>query len=108
MAKGDKIFMENRPEFTKIKSFDEFNKFYWYREELSQICKSLGLEYRGTKQELNHIIKQYFSGNKIEKSSKKTKRKQVDVITIETPLLECAFSFNQKFREYFSCNWDHF
>ena len=102
MAKGDKIFMENRPEFTQIKSFGEFNKFYWYREELSQICKSLGLEYRGTKQELNHIIKQYFSGNKIEKSSKKTKRKQVDVITIETPLLECAFSFNQKFREYFS------
>ncbi len=36
MAKGDKIFMENRHEFTQIKSFDEFNKFYWYREELPQ------------------------------------------------------------------------
>ena len=48
--------METRPDFDKIASFDQFNKYYWYREEMSQICKSLGLEYRGTKQELNHII----------------------------------------------------
>lgn len=47
---------EIRPEFGEIKSFEEFNKYYWYREELSQICKSLGLEYKGTKQDLNHII----------------------------------------------------
>ena len=49
-----------RPKFDEISSFDEFNKYYWYRDELSQICKSLGLEYRGTKQELNYIIEQYF------------------------------------------------
>ncbi len=54
------MLIENRPEFDKITSFDAFNKYYWYREELSQICKSIGLEYRGTKQELNHIIEQYF------------------------------------------------
>ena len=60
--------MESRPEFDKITSFDEFTKYYWYREELSQICKSLGLEYRGTKQELNYIIEQYFKGNLIKKS----------------------------------------
>ena len=40
---------QNRPDFKDIKSFEEFNKYYWYREELSQICKSLTLEYRGTK-----------------------------------------------------------
>ena len=51
---------QNRPDFKDIKSFEEFNKYYWYREELSQICKSLTLEYRGTKQELNYIIEQYF------------------------------------------------
>ncbi|MDU5735246.1 MAG: SAP domain-containing protein [Veillonella sp.] len=79
---------ECRPKFDEITSFDEFNKYYWYRDELSQICKSLGLEYRGTKQELNHIIEQYF--------------KQVETITLDTPLLECNFSFNTKFREYFS------
>ena len=93
---------ETRIEFGKIKSFEEFNKYYWYREELSQICKSLGLEYKGTKQDLNHIIEEYFKGNLIKKSSIKNKKKQVEVITLDTPLLECGFSFNTYFREYFS------
>ena len=94
--------IESRPEFEKILSFDEFNKYYWYRDELSQICNSLGLEYRGTKQELNDIIEQYFKGNLIKKSSIKNKKKRVEVITLDTPLLECGFSFNAHFREYFS------
>ena len=93
---------ENRADFSNIKSFEEFNRYYWYREELSQICKSLGLEYRSTKQELNHIIEQYFKGNIIEKSVRKVNKKQAKAITLNTPLLECGFSFNQKFREYFS------
>ena len=93
---------ENRVDFSDIKSFEEFNRYYWYREELSQICKSLGLEYRVTKQELNHIIEQYFSGNKIEKFIRKVNKKQAEAITLNASLLECGFSFNQKFREYFS------
>ena len=94
--------IESRPEFDKIASFDEFSKYYWYRDELSQICKSLGLEYRGTKQELNDIIKQYFKGKLIKKSTVKRKKKRVEVLTLDTPLLECEFSFNADFREYFS------
>ena len=94
--------IESRPEFDKITSFDEFNKYYWYRDELSQICKSLGLEYRGTKQELNDIIEQYFKGKLIKKSSIKRKKKRVEVVTLNMPLLECGFSFNTHFREYFS------
>ncbi|HEM5299162.1 TPA: hypothetical protein U1372_002037, partial [Streptococcus suis] len=94
--------IESRPEFDKITSFDEFNKYYWYREELSQICKSLGLEYRGTKQEFNYIIEQYFKGNFIKKSTTINEKKQVETITLDMPLLECGFSFNAKFREYFS------
>ena len=93
---------ENRVDFSNIKSFEEFNRYYWYREELSQICKSLGLEYRVTKQELNHIIEQYFSGNKIEKFIRKVNKKQAEAIILNASLLECGFSFNQKFREYFS------
>ena len=93
---------DNRADFINIKSFEEFNRYYWYRKELSQICKSLGLEYRGTKQELNHIIEQYFKGNIIEKSVRKVNKKQAEAITLNTSLLECGFSFNQKFREYFS------
>ena len=91
-----------RPDFKDIKSFEEFNRYYWYREELSQICKSLGLEYRVTKQELNHIIEQYFNGNKIEKFMRKVNKKQAEEITLNASLLKCGFSFNQKFREYFS------
>ena len=94
--------IESRPEFDKIASFDEFNKYYWYRDELSQICKSLGLEYRCTKQELNHNIEQYFKGKLIKKSTVKRKKKRVEVLTLDTPLLECEFSFNADFREYFS------
>ena len=93
---------EIRPDFDKIISFKEFNKYYWYREELSKICKSLGLEYKGTKQELNYIIEEYFKGNLIKKSSIKKKKKQVEKITLDTALLECGFSFNTYFREYFS------
>lgn len=94
--------METRPDFDKITSFDQFIKYYWYREEISQICKSLGLEYRGTKQELNHIIEAYFKGNLIKKSPRKKVKKQVKNISLDSPLLECGFSFNAKFREYFA------
>ena len=99
---GGERVIEIRPSFKDIESFEEFNKYYWYREELSQICKSLGLEYRCTKKELNYIIEQYFKGNRIEKSTRKVNKKHVEVISLNTPLLECGFSFNQKFRDYFS------
>ena len=94
--------MKKRPEFQEIKTFEEFCKYYWYREELSQICKVLGLEYRGTKQELNSTIEEYFKGNFIKKTVIKKEKKKVENITLDTPLLECGFSFNAKFREYFS------
>ena len=83
---------EHRPNFKDIHSFEEFNLYYWYREELSQICRSLGLEHRGTKQELNDIIHQYFLGNNIEKRVSNKTKNQVEVITLETPLLYCGFS----------------
>ena len=93
---------EGRPNFRDIKSFEEFSRYYWYREELAEICKSLELEYRCTKQELNHIIEQYFKGNRVENSVKKLTKNQTKAITLNTTLFECGFSFNQKFREYFS------
>lgn len=93
---------ESRPDFYDIASFDEFSLYYWYREELSQICKTLGLEYRGTKQELNRTIEEYFKGNRVEKSPKTSRKKTYDTVALYTPLLECGFSFNQDFRDYFS------
>ena len=93
---------ENRPDFKDIKSFEEFNRYSWYREELSQICRSLALEYKVTKQELNYVIEQYFKGNRIEKSLRKGKKNLTEALTLDTPLLECGFTLNQRFRDYFS------
>ena len=97
-----KRLKKNRPDFRKKRSFEEFNRYCGYREELSQICKSLGLEYRSTKQEMNYIIEQYFRGNRIEKSSREVNRRQIKVIAFNTLLLACGFSFHQKYRNCYS------
>ena len=52
-----------RPIFENIKDYQEFSKYYWYREELKQICKKIGVANTGTKQELNYYIEQYYNGN---------------------------------------------
>lgn len=57
-------YME-RPKFNEIKDYEEFSKYYWYREELIQICKDLGLKASGSKIELNDVIRAYFSGDMI-------------------------------------------
>lgn len=94
--------MSNRPEFSKIKSYDEFSKYYWYREELLKICRQLNIDSTGTKQELNYNIKEYFNGNLIRKRKPLTTKSIVREITLDCPLLSCGFSFNAKFREFFS------
>ena len=91
-----------RPNFKDIKSYDEFVKFYWYREELKKICKDIGVDSAGSKMELNHNIKEYFDGNivKPKKTVKKTKP-VIDELSLNTRLVECGFCFNQKFRDFF-------
>ena len=54
----------NRPEFDDVKSFAEFQKYYWYREELIKICKAHGLKAPSGKIELYKVIEAYFSGEK--------------------------------------------
>ena len=96
--------IDQRPDFSSFKSFADFQKYYWYRKELSNICKNLGIDNSGTKAELLENIKQYFDGNIIKKSFKKKFSESINFedITIETPLLKCGFCFNQSFRNYFS------
>ena len=48
-----------------VKDFEEFSKYYWYREELIKICKNLGLKADGGKIELYKVIESYFAGEKI-------------------------------------------
>ncbi len=103
--------MKKRPPFDEIKSFEEFSKYYWYREELQKICREHGINAGGMKAELNHNIEEYFKGNVIrpEKSSQcfghfKNSPQSTDSVplTLQTGLLECNFCFSQRFRDFFS------
>lgn len=100
--------MEKRPQFNEIKSFEEFSKYYWYREELETICKKLGIESGGMKLELNHNIEEYFKGNLIQKKKQRPEsvgagKTVADIpLTLETSLIDCKFCFSQRFREFFS------
>ena len=92
-----------RPEFNQIKDYDEFCKYYWYREELIKICKGLGLKASGSKIELNDVIKAYFAGKKILPEKKRVNRSKSTVkeLTLDTGLIECGFTFGNRFRGFF-------
>lgn len=93
-----------RPEFDNIKNFAEFSKYYWYREELIKICKAHGLKAPSSKIELNKVIEAYFDGEKIlpdKKPASRKKRTVVTKLTLDTGLIECGFTFGNRFREFF-------
>ena len=94
-----------RPDFDNIKDFEEFSKYYWYREELIKICKAHGLKANGGKIELNKVIEAYFNGDKMKpevKTVKPKKKSQVTELTLDTGLIECGFTFGNRFRDFFS------
>lgn len=94
----------DRPEFDDIKDYAEFSKYYWYRDELIKICKTHDLKAPSGKIELNKVIEAYFSGEKILPDRKGTGRKRKTVVmdlTLETGLIECGFTFGNRFREFF-------
>ncbi|WP_428768658.1 SAP domain-containing protein [Treponema sp. HNW] len=95
--------MKERPDFNQIKSYQDFAQYYWYREELKRICKSLDIDYAGTKLELNYNIEEYFKGNIIrkKKAARKTKKEDGE-LTLKTGLIECGFCFNRRFRTFFA------
>lgn len=101
--------MNARPQFKDISSFEEFSKYYWYREELKKICKALGLDSSGMKAELNRVIEEYFKGNRIvSKTASKTKNRAAasnaasGQLTLKTSLIACGFKFSQRARDFFS------
>ena len=123
--------MENRPTFEEIRTYEEFTKYYWYREELAAICRGLGICASGYKAELNERIKKYFCENlysgikeqslrntqmKNKKGLRNPAQKSVSqkekvettlknpdsVLSLETGLIECDFRFSQHFRNFFS------
>ena len=94
-----------RPDFNSIKDYEEFCRYYWYRDELIRICKGLGLKAPSGKIELYKVIEAYFAGEKIlpEKRPSRSKKKgPVTELTLETGLIACGFTFGNRFREFFS------
>ena len=93
----------SRPPFSEIKTYQEFSKYYWYRDELIQICRELGLPSSGMKIELNRNIQAYFNGETVEEKLKvKTSKSVVTNVSLSTKLLECGFTFGPKFRDFFA------
>lgn len=94
----------SRPEFDDIKDYEEFCKYYWYRDELIKICRTHGLKAPSGKIELNRVIEAYFAGEKIlpEKKNVVKTKKTVTELTLDTGLIECGFTFGNRFREFFS------
>ncbi|MEG0276821.1 MAG: SAP domain-containing protein [Coprobacillus sp.] len=90
-----------RPLFKDIKTFDEFIKYYWYKEELQGICKEYGLDHIGNKQELSHFIEEYFKGNIIKPQKRISVKKKDIELTLDTKLLESGFAMRNEYREFF-------
>ena len=99
------LAMERRPPFEEIKTYEEFSKYYWYREELVIICRQLGICTTGYKAELNQRIEDYFKGvvSQPEKKNRVfTSKKDISELSLKTGLIECDFRFSQRFRDFFS------
>ncbi|CAJ1195645.1 hypothetical protein CPEBRM1_ABPJDJAI_01688 [Companilactobacillus paralimentarius] len=99
--------MADRPYFSKKLSVEDFQKFYWYKTELVQICKDNQLPSYGTKAELNQYIIQYLSG--IPQSQIKTVRTNTHISSLkteqinpQTKLLATGFKLNAEARKLFA------
>ena len=93
-----------RPSFDDIRNYEEFSKYYWYRDELIKICRDHGLKAPSGKIELNKVIEAYFAGEKIKPEKKRGSKKRpvVTELTIDTGLIACGFTFGNRFRDFFS------
>ena len=95
--------MTARPSFAEIKSYQEFAKYYWYRNELVQLCKLLGIASTGMKIELQRNIEAYFNGAAIPgKKAQKRVKSTITNLSPDTKLLECGFTFGPRFRDFFA------
>lgn len=110
---------ETRPNFEDIASGAEFNRWYWLKEELEDICKRSGLPYSGSKFELRDRI-MYALDNSGKLQPKSTTVKATStfnwaraVLSLETRITDNV-TFGPNFRafmktqldEQFSCHGD--
>jgi len=108
-----------RPHFEEIKTGDEFNQWYWLKEEMVDICRRSGLPTHGRKFDLrDRIMFALDNKGKLKPASKKpTKTSNFNwaksELTLET-LITDNVSFGPNFRRFmkeeignkFSCHSD--
>lgn len=101
--------MASRPEFNKDMDVNYFQKFYWYKTELEDICRENKLPSFGTKSELNNYIIEFLRGTPpkdirpIRRIRRQSSNKlTADKINLDTKLLNSGFSLNNEARKFFS------
>lgn len=108
-----------RPDFENIKSGTEFNKWYWLKEEMVEICKQSEVPSNGRKFELRDRIMFALDNDGEIKPEQKKKRKKSKFnwanakLTLKTEITD-SVSFGPNFRSFmksqignnFSCNSD--
>lgn len=64
----------NRPDLDKKISLQDFNDFYWSKQELTDFCKTVGIPTKGGKIEIAASIRHFLStGNILQSENNKTK-----------------------------------
>ncbi|MGD1946758.1 MAG: DUF6434 domain-containing protein [Croceivirga sp.] len=108
-----------RPKFEKIKTGSEFNRWYWLKEEMVDICKRAGLPTNGRKFDLrDRIIFALDNGGKVQATPRKPKKQSKfnwakAELSLETVITDNV-TFGPNFRRFmkseigdaFSCHSD--
>ena len=99
--------MNARSIFTQKMTVKEFNKHYWYKTELQEICRNYKISPNGTKAEIEQNIKGFLIGDKTvnerEESSKIRKTNHTTMeLSLDTKLIDDGFKFNDKARKFFA------
>ncbi|VDG30793.1 hypothetical protein (plasmid) [Lactobacillus plantarum] [Lactiplantibacillus mudanjiangensis] len=101
--------MATRPPFDLKMTRTTFQRFYWYKTELQQLCRQYQLPTTGTKAELTQYLGQLLDGQaatqiKPIRPVHRTAKASLtaDQITVETKLLASGFKLNQAARTFFA------
>jgi len=100
----------NRPNFSKELSVQEFERHYWYKSELIEICREFNSPANGTKAELEVRIKKLLAGESMtderQAHTNIRKKQELTEITLATRLIPEGFKFNQQARDFFASHYN--
>ena len=97
----------NRPELTDAISIQNFQDFYWLKEELVTFCRAKGIKHSGGKMEIADRISNYLATGQISKPSVKTVPKASsrfdwnnEILTVDTILTD-NYKNSENVRSFF-------